>query len=556
MKNLIIPVCLIILLFAVLGCNDDFLQKNSRNSYILNDTVYIDNSTPVFTQTLQVPILTKTHYSILMQPSWLALSSNEGTISAGQLPFSCRINTNKLPSGYAMIFGQVVLFIEEVGTLAINVAYGNYGDSEFTCSTASVAFQAGDYKTFTIGNNGDGVINWNIEDLPGWLKISEMSGSLNSGDLKTLTLWLDTPYLNTQEDMECIFQIVTNSPSGRFGMAVHVTPRPVIPINVYRIFGTVTDAEFNHETGLLSVCTVSPNTLVLINTVTKEDTTVILDKSPNCISLSADGHTALIGYSVSSIDYFDLDNLSVIQNYTIDCIPSDIALGENGWCYITPTFDQWVYFRSLNLTTGELHLSAYSAAIYERTIIKKIPDKPYLAATMPLSPTSLIIFKIENGVASDTVTTYFTDVGKFWISKDVSKVFAASRYVFHLPEFDGLYHPYDPPIFGNIAEDYYISALDDCPLINSVFATSIADDYYASAAQFINQYNTANLNKINSYPVSPVTITENSVTKLYQTVARYLFVNKEGSDIYVIKNLKGEYGRVFWSMEKIPIASR
>jgi hypothetical protein len=555
MKKLLFPVYLIVLLSAIFGCSDDFLQKNNRNSYVLSDTIYIDNSTTFFTQTLQVPILAKAHYSILMQPSWLILSSNQGTISNGQFPFTCRINTGELPSTYAMFFGQVVLFIEEVGTLTINVAYGNYGSSEFTCSTASVVFQAREYKTFRIGNNGDGVINWHIEDLPVWLRISETSGSLKSGDSIILTLWLDEAYNNTIADLECIFQIVTDSPSGRFGMAVYVTANPVIPIDVNRIYGSVTDAEFCHETGLMLISTVSPNTLVLINTVTKKDTVVALGKSPNCISMSADGHTALIGYSVSAIDYFDLDNLNVIQNYTIDCIPADLALGENGWCYITPTYDQWVHFRSLNLNTGELHLSAYSAAIFEKSIIKKIPDKPYLAASMPLSPSNLIIFKTEYGAASDTVTTYFADIGKFWFSKDGSKVFAASRYVFHLPDFDGLYHPNNPAIFGNIAEDNYISALDDCPSVNSVFATSILDDYYEFIDQYINQYNSDNFNKIKSYPISPVTITENDVTKFYKTVARYMFVNKEGSAIYVLKNLKAEYGRVFWSMEEIPIVT-
>ncbi len=558
MKKLLIPVSFIVLLSAIIGCSDEFLQKNSWNNYMLSDTLFVDNSTSYFTQTLQVPILTKSHYSILMQPSWLKLSTTEGIISGGLLPVSFSINAVKLSSSYGLVFGQIVLLIEGVGTLAINVAYGSYGSSEFTCSTASVVFQADENKTFRIGNNGDRVINWHIEDLPGWLRISEMSGYLNYGDSKTLTLWLDPAYGNMVSDLECIFQIVTDSPSGRFGMAVHVTPGTVISIDVNRIFGTVTDAEFCHETGLLLTCTVSPNSLVLFNTVTNKDTVITLDKSPNCISISADGHTALIGYSVSSIDYFDLDNLNVIQNYTLDCIPADVALGENGWCYITPEFDQWVYFRSLNLITGELRLSAASNIIFEKTIIKKIPDKPYLAASRPtLSPTSLLIFKIENGAASDTVTTYFTDIGKFWISGDGLKVFAGSRYIYHLQDFDGVYHPFNPPVFGYIPEDYFISALDDCPSINSVFATSISNDYYESTAQLINQYNSANINKIKSYPISPVALTENGTTRFYDTVARYLFVNKEGSYIYVIKSLKAIYGRVIWSIEEIPIdASR
>ena len=68
-------------------------------------------------------------------------------------------------------------------------------------------------------------------------------------------------------------------------------------------------------------------------------------KIPVCISLSEDGHKAVIGYSTEAISYLDIDNHIISQDYTIDCVPFDIVLGDNGWCYITPSFDQWVNFR-------------------------------------------------------------------------------------------------------------------------------------------------------------------------------------------------------------------
>ena len=235
---------------------------------------------------------------------------------------------------------------------------------------------------------------------------------------------------------------------------MNVPAKAIIPSEVREINGIVTDAEFNHESGIMVICTKSPNSLIVFNTNTNESNTISLAKTPYCVSLSEDGHKAVIGYSVASVSYIDIDNLDFINDFNIDCIPYDIVIGDNGWCYVTPTADQWVFFRSLNLNSGELITGRNGYTVYERTVIRKVPGKPYLVGSrMGLSPTGLLIFNVTRGPASDSISYYHEDIGPFWISADGARLYSRAKNVYSLPEYDGLYNFTTPPVYGQIESE-------------------------------------------------------------------------------------------------------
>jgi hypothetical protein len=318
-----------------------------------------------------------------------------------------------------------------------------------------------------------------------------------------------------------------------------------------QISGKVTDAEYNNESGIMLICTDSPNSLILFNTLLNTTNTIALDKTPTCISMSDDGHKAVIGYSVSSVSYFDVENQIITANYQIDCSPFDIVLGDNGWCYITPTVDQWVKFRSLNLATGVLVVGNNQSMVYEKTIIGKIPGKPYLIGSRTtLSPSGLLIFDVTRGIASDTITYYHTSIGKFCISSDGTKLYDSYRNVYNMPPYDYQFHPFAPPVFGQIQPQLnYISAFEECQSTSSLFVASSYYTYSSGYSSLIEQFSTSNLNKIKTYNLSPVALTENGIRTHYETTAGYIFVNKQGTTMYAIKNLKESYRKDFWTIE-------
>jgi hypothetical protein len=317
----------------------------------------------------------------------------------------------------------------------------------------------------------------------------------------------------------------------------------------------LTDAEYHHGSGIMAICTKSPNQIRLVNTVTGVTDSIALDKTPVCISFTEDGHKALIGYSVAKVAYLDIDSRQITAEYDIDFIPFDIVAGENGWCYITPLSGQWVMLRNLNLTTGEVITSTTATSIYERAVIRKVPGKPYMAGSqLGLYPTNLLLFDLTDGQAKDAVTRYQKPIGHFWLSKTGARLYSAFRDVYTLPEYDGQFHSDSPPVYGNIGSELpYIIALDECPAINSVFVSSTDYSSMGGTSSLIEQFNTTSLNKIKNFTVSPVWLNLSGTDYLYETTPRFIFVNKEGTAMHVLKTLRQDYDSDPWFMETIAL---
>jgi len=196
-----------------------------------------------------------------------------------------------------------------------------------------------------------------------------------------------------------------------------------------------------------------------------------------------------------------------------------------------------------------------ASSIYEKAVIRKIPGKPYMAGSqLGLSPTSLLLFDLTDGQAKDAVASYHESIGHFWLSKDGVRLYSAYRNVYTVPAYDGQFHSDSPPVYGNIGSELsYINALDECPAISSVFVSST--NYFSSGgtSSLIEQFNTTSLNKIKNYNVSPVRLNLSGTDYLYETTPRFIFVNKEGTEMYVLKNLRQDYDNDSWFMETIEL---
>ncbi len=559
MKTIIYISGLLLLTISLISCSDDFLSKNNEKLYILSDTLYLNNNQENVETSVQVPILTNSDFSIFMQPKWLSFNSMHGKVTGGSVPLSFSIVKEDILPGYQTQYGTIILDVKDVGLLSFIVAYSNFGSPTLQCSASSLNFESSSNQTFTIGNTSQGILNWKITGIPDWLIISVTYGSLYFSNSVTISATLNFDKITPGQDLSAIMQINSNSTTGSFTISVNVPAKATIQAEVIQFYGVVTDAEYNHESGIMAICTKSPNSLIVFNTTTKGSNTISLSKTPNCVSLSEDGHKAVIGYSVSSVSYIDIDNLEITKDYAIDCIPFDIVLGNNGWCYITATIGQFNSFRNLNLNSEQLIAGINWGMMYEKTNIKKIHGKPYLVGSRAsLSPAGILIFDITKGKASDTVSYYHASIGKFWVSEDGTKLYEGYKKVYSLPAYDIVYHSFAPPVCGQIESELsFISELDECTAINSIFVTYSNSNYVyiTGYSSLIEQFSTTNLNKINSLNVSPVFVTENGIKTLYETDARYIFVNKQGSTLYAIKNLKESYNKDYWTIEAFQLAS-
>jgi hypothetical protein len=543
------------MIIAGTSCNDDFLSRNDADWYYPSDSLFLSNYDDNVAASLELPENINTDFTVFMHPRWLTFPSPHGKVNDGTVTLAFSIDENNVPFGYTSTVGTVVLDLEDYGFVAITVIFTNFGSPSIQCSPGEVVFDRTLSQTVTLFTSTEGILIWEIEDFPDWITLSQTSGTIIYPGNTLITITIDPGKIPTLTEMVDTVTITGNSASGDFPLGIRVTPATVPPPPGTTINSILTDAEYHHDSGIMAICTKSPDQLLLFNTASGETDTIKLEKTPNCVSFSEDGQKAVIGYSVASVSYIDIATREITAEYNIDCIPSDIVLGENGWCYITPVSDQWEKLRNLNLNTSQLIISSTAEGIYEKTVIRKVPGKSIMAGSMvTLSPTSLLLFDLTGGQAKDEVTRYHEPIGTFWLSKDGARMYAAYGNVYTLPEYDGQLHSSSPPVYGNIdSELLYIDALDECPGINSVFVSSSDYWFQPGTSSLIEQFNATNLNKIRTFNVSPEWLNLTGTGILFETCPRYIFVKKDGSAMYVIKALRPDYGIEGWLMETIDL---
>jgi hypothetical protein len=553
MRNVLYSSGLLILILSGIACSDAFLESNNTNAWLISDTLFLNNYQEDVDTSLAVPVLNNADYTIFIQPKWLSFKSMHGTVNEGILPLTFSILKEKTPPELKTSYGIMSIDVRDIGLISFIVGYVNSGYPLLQCSVSSLNFESSPVRTFTIDNTAAGILKWGITGIPEWLQISQSQGTLEQGNSDTITASIDLNKINRGQEISCVLQIKSNSTSGNKDLQVNVSAGATTSLDLLQISGTVVDAAFDRKSGIMAICTKSPDALILLNTATGQPQTISLSKSPNCIDLSEDGHKAIIGYTVASVSYIDLDKHEITSEYTIDCIPFDIALGDNGWCYISASAGQWISVRNLNLNTGQMITGMNQSTMYEKTMLKKVKGKPYLVGTRTtLSPTGVLIFDVSTGAARDEISYYHTSLGKFWLSEDGSKVFSSSKTVYNLPEYDGKYHGSYPPVFGSITSVMYnITALDESSVLKSFFISAAYNT--TNNAPVIEQYSTPDLNKIKSFTISPILVNENGTRKLYEADARYLFVSPEGTKLYALKKPQSSYNKDYWTIETISL---
>ena len=551
------------LLLAIAGCSDDFLTARNNSVHQL-DTIYISPVSQNYAGPLSLPIDVSEPYTIIMQPSCMTFSSQKGKFVNGttQLEFSTDMSNYSGMTGY--IGQHLVLYVENVGTLVFMVAIGSPGNPDGTnqdapfiqVSESVVDLQNNDSKVLTIRNTGNANLTFQFKEIPGWLTFSTLQGMLYPGQSTDITLVVNRNNLEENE-YSAIVQIQNNTPQGNYGLLVKMKVSNLTnPENTKAIQGQVTDSEYNKITNQLLVTTQIPNQLIIFSTSDNTQTIIPLDKSPNCISISEDGNTAVIGYNLAAVSKVDLQTKTLTKTIETDCIPFDIVLGDNDWCYLMPETGNFEYLRSLNLKTSQLVKSTKYGNIYAKMTIRKVPGKPYLlGSNTQVSSNGLIIADISNGNARDTMPYWFIDTNNFWLSPKGEKIYTGVKNIHRTPAFTTTEtYFYNLDIIGTLKpQKENIVWVDHCEATNTIFMAESSRYYESVPYSVIEQIDAGNYNFKKLIEPAKYVTTINGNKSAYKTIVKFVFANSSGTQIYVVKNVLEEYKTQAWSMEVIPL---
>jgi len=544
------------------ACNDDFLDQNTNDYHYLDDAaILVTDQTQNAPITISIPDAGNAKYIINIIPKWLTIDEMTGSFNDGTVVLTC--STNNLPefNQLQLYDGLLVFKLDGKGIYVLTIHYGNLGNPTFTISPGTLNFGSELSINAQLTNtSSSGVLFWQIEDLPSWLTVSPVSGLLQPYESIELIFTRNTAGMD-EGDYTANISVFNNSstPDYQLTCTMHVIDynKPEI---LKALEGDVVDVEYNKASDLMAIACKSPDKLYLYSTTSNSISSTDLPATPNCISIADNGQSLLIGNTNATLSKVDVSNTANQQTYTLDCIPYDIVYGSNNWCYVTPTDDFWNYFRSLNLTTGEIIKSTNYSMIDAKTIIKKIPGRDQLLGTRTSTiPSGILLFDISAGIASENINYWHETIDPFWMSESGDKFFCSTNKIYTTPEYTNEYvHNIEIFPIGDLTIDWYhrIKWIDHCEAANTLYVLRLSYSYsYDLENSYVESYNAYNYEQKSTYNPSPVNFTINGIQSTYETWVDYVFASKNGANIYLVKTIKSSYGQGnHWFIEKMNVS--
>ncbi|MFV0419951.1 MAG: YncE family protein [Dysgonomonas sp.] len=555
MKNIYI----IIALFSFLllpSCSSDFLNENKElNTIVYQTDLYLDKSDlEANVLNFQLDRGINASYEIKSVPRGVSFDSFKGEIKNGVVNHIYRIDDSSFPTQAGIErLGVLRLYIDGVGSIIVNVFWVNEGTPIAEVEDDVLNFGVFE-ETLSISiynKSANGILTWKIEEYPEWVEPSIQEGFLNENGTSQISIKCDRVNLE-QGDHEGDLIIKTNDTDNpSILIKIRATSRGTTnPDNILAIKGDVKDAAYSKINEKLYVLTQNPNAMLVYNGTSGDVTEISLSKSPNCITLSEDGKTAYVGHS-GQMSIIDLNSQSISKTVDFDFNIFDIAYGENSICYITvkSSSSSFYGYYQYNLETNSLSSwVSYSSNIYENTHLLKIINKPLIVATRSsVSPNGIILLDLSNPDGNQKY--WHQSFGeKLWSTEDGNYLIGNYGHVFKTPSlststendlmdlgtlsnntynnYTWIEHNANTNVFYTITNDYHGN--------NEIRSYDAADYYVKDKVDFYDAYYTTINGVANHYPVKPL----------------YLFSNKVGNQLYIIRNVVGSEN-IAWSLEML-----
>jgi hypothetical protein len=530
------------------GCSNSFLNEQPEYKGTFTEPLIVDaQSGDLQSLTINIPEVQSAYFQIRQYPGWMEFQQMDGRFSGGIANINFRILPEKFNS-YGENRGIMAISIKGFGLVSLDVITRNPEHYIVNIEPDKLDFRTDvTYLQFYIQNRAPDNVSWEIIDCPGWIQPEVQNGLIVAGDMQYLTLTCNRTNLDAGNhsgliaikfDWDGISQTKTISVSTE-------TTAYANPAGLIEIEGLVADAIYCKESDRLFIATKQPNRLLVYNGEGEKLSDATLSKAPNCLSLSENGQQLFIGHS-GLVSHVNSVTMQISNTYEVDFNVFDLAYGENDLLYISPDAE---YAREplicLNLTDGGVSKTGSNNLITGKIHFRKIKGKPLLLCTREnLSPSGIILVDITNGKPGREIY-WHEDFGKnFWLSEDNRYTYGAYGHIYVTPD-SATGNDILPLGRFESTEALWI---DHCANTNSIW---YAVNNYWEDRSYVNRYHAGDYYLTESFGIGKYATTVNGVKNLYKTLPHYVFSNKAGTHVFVIKNIFVNYYENVnaWSME-------
>lgn len=556
----------IILLFAAVyttSCSNDFLEDNKKviDGYELNDTIIISSEAGLNQINIQsIELKNNSSFAIVQYPHSLSLENSKGIITNNTLTIDYSFNGYITPNGQLTDIGYIIVNIDGLGYLKVNLATAYYGKPILQTDKDFIDFKESDVSIpLTIYNGSpDGVLKYSITKYPDWLSIDETQkqGTVYNYEIRPIYIRCNRYGLEPGKysgNIEILNEITKEIKTIAVSVQITYYIKPETLINIE---GIVTASKFDKTTNTIYIATHNPNKLIAYNIDSKSKKELSFENNINCISLSDDYKKIILGQS-RKLSIVDTENLSLLNTYDLDFNVKDVVSDEVN-CYITYKTNTIQYIRKivvLNIETGQTS-QIEDSDIFENANLFKIRNKPYFLATREtVLPNGIILYDISTGVPRVAKYWHKEEGNLFWFSDDQTYMYTQFGNIFKTPTIDssteisnlGTFKPSD----SNEYSYYRYNWLDYNKATNSVWAAYNKNNPTVER-NIILKFDATTYSRNSTIILTDYPYTVNNKTTYYPTNASYIFANKNGNKIVLVKNIEDPNINA-WHLEVIDV---
>ncbi len=540
-----------ILLFAVISCSNDFLNQEATVANPVRDTIRMTSLETSKEVNFNLPKAGNAHWRVFQLPSWAKITPMEGNFSDGKSTFQIEIADKTAISQWGILNLPLAFDVEGIGYVQYPFQLFNLGNPQAGLSTNELALNYQSTGSFTLHNTGGGILLWEVKNKPAWATVSENEGLLNANSSLTLNIMISRDKL-AKGDYSGEILIATNSmsqPDLRLKISIKVFD-PTVSGNAELIEGEVVDADFCKATGSLVVATKNPNRMYVFNSAQVKKT-IDFQKIPINVAITENGDLIVASFTNTDLSLINPETLTIQKNIQSGIITSDIALGSNGWAYLAPKAYDTNYLMSVDLNSGDVIKN--NEYLNGLTWLKKVPGKNLLyGSKIGWSPDFLLVFDISNGAVNPIIDDWWVTLSKFWPSEDGQRIFTGSLKIYQSPAFQGKGSIMETPkLLGQLEPvSGTINAMEHSQALNEIFVA--AKSYSYEAGTQILRIDDSGYFVKKTLGLNNLTFVENGYMMSVSPDIRYMYVNKTGKELYIIKTATG-YNKNYWYYEKIAL---
>jgi len=550
-KNTIKTFLIVVLLYLLgTSCSNDFLKQEHNFYGQITDTIKMTNLETSKTVDFNLANAGKAHWRVFQLPTWIKMTPMEGNFSDGQTTFKIEITDNAAISQWGVLNLPLIFDVDGLGYVQYPFLFLNFGNPQTRLSTNELVLNYQSSGTFTLHNTGGGILIWQVQSKPTWITLSEQSGYLNANSALPINLTISRDNL-AKGDYSGNIVIATNSvtnPTLTLKISIKVYD-PTVSGNAELIEGEVVDAEYCKATGSLVIATKNPNRMYLYNSAQVKKT-LELQKIPINVAISEKGDLIVASFTNTDLSLINPETFTIQKNIQSGIITSDIALGGNGWAYLAPKAYDTYYLFSVDLSSGQVVKN--NENMNGLTLLKKVPGKNLVYGSKTgWSPDFLMVFDISAGAVNPVTDEWWTTLGKFWLSEDGERIFAGNLKVYQSPDYQNKGNIMDnPKSLGQLEPiSGTVNSIDHSAALKEIFVAYKSYSYEVGAQ--IQRIDDSGYFVKKTVGLNNLTFVENGYSMTVIPDIPYMYVNKAGTELYIIKTATGYNNKVYWYYEKI-----